>query len=35
MDELDGKWEGMKEVNKPKLVTGAPHMRGDLLGWGG
>ena len=32
--ELDGKWEGVEEVNKPKLVVGVPRLRGALLALG-
>ena len=32
--KLNEKWEGMKEVNKNKLMTGAPFLRGDLLALG-
>ena len=28
---LDGKWEGAEEVNKPNLVIGVPILRGYLL----
>ena len=31
MSKLDGKWEDMKEVNKPNLVIGVPRLRGYLL----
>ena len=34
MAELDGKWEGMEEVNNPNLVMGVPRMIGDLLALG-
>ena len=31
MAKLYGKWEGMKEVNKPNIVIGVPRLRGYLL----
>ena len=34
MLRLDGKWEGMEEVNKPKLLIGVPCLRGDILALG-
>ena len=34
MAELDGKREGTEETNKPKLVMGVPHLRGDLIALG-
>ena len=34
MAKIDGKWEGMEEVNKPKLVIGVPRLRLDLLALG-
>ena len=34
MSELDGKREGMEEVNKTKLVMGVPRLRGYLLALG-
>ena len=35
MAELDGKWEGTEEVNKPKLVIGFLCLRGEILVMGG
>ena len=34
MAELDEKWEGMEEENKPKSVIEVPHLRGELLALG-
>ena len=30
MDELDGKWEGLEEVNNPRLLMVVPCLVGDL-----
>ena len=34
VSELDGKWEGVEEVNKPMLVIGIPCLRVDLIALG-
>ena len=31
MAEIDRKWEGMEEFNKPMLMMAVLHLRGDLL----
>ena len=31
ISELDGKWVGVEEVNKPKLVIGVLCLRVDLI----
>ena len=33
--KLYGKWEGMEEVNKPKLVIEILRLRGEILVMGG
>ena len=34
MSKLDGKWEGMEELNKPNLANWCSALRGDLLALG-
>ena len=31
MAKLQGKWEWMEEVNKPKLAIGVPGLKEDLI----
>ena len=31
MSNLDGDWEGMEEINKPKLVIGVTHLGDTYL----